>query len=161
MVIYGCGSFQFIFIAFGCFLLTLSQTSNFGLFQTERVCRWQFQIWWKWQKVIKMSRKHCGKRRNCLLQAISPFPTVFSNDLCCRHVKARVFFGKGLTLYHMIETFNNILVDNFWKHSRKRRKSWQPAFFFTHNFSFSIKDTNLHSSYYEFVICKCFKIGPF
>ena len=22
-------------------------------------------------------RKHCGKRRNCLLQAISPFPTVF------------------------------------------------------------------------------------
>ena len=22
--------------------------------------------------------KHCGKRRNCLLRAISPFPTVFS-----------------------------------------------------------------------------------
>ena len=26
-------------------------------------------------------RKHCGKRRNCSLRAISPFPTVFSKDL--------------------------------------------------------------------------------
>ena len=26
-------------------------------------------------------RKHCGKRRNCLLRAISPFPTVFSTHL--------------------------------------------------------------------------------
>ena len=25
-----------------------------------------------------MGRKHCGKRRNCSLRAISPFPTVFS-----------------------------------------------------------------------------------
>ena len=39
----------------GCFVstyrahfLTLSRTTNFRLFQTERVCRWQFQIWWKW-----------------------------------------------------------------------------------------------------------------
>ena len=29
--------------------LSLSQTINFGLFQTESFCRWQFQIWWKWQ----------------------------------------------------------------------------------------------------------------
>ena len=35
-----------------------------------------------------MVRKHCGKRRNCLLQAISPFATVFSKDLYCRHVKS-------------------------------------------------------------------------
>ena len=27
--------------------------------------------------------KHCGKRRNCSLRAISPFPTVFSKDLYC------------------------------------------------------------------------------
>ena len=26
-------------------------------------------------------RKHCGKRRNCSLPAISPFPTVFTKDL--------------------------------------------------------------------------------
>ena len=28
-----------------------------------------------------MGRKHCGKRRNCSLRAISPFPTVFSKGL--------------------------------------------------------------------------------
>ena len=36
-----------------------------------------------------MGGKHCGKRRNCSLRAISPFPTVFSKDLYCRHVKTR------------------------------------------------------------------------
>ena len=34
-----------------------------------------------------MGIKHCGKRRNCSLRAISPFPTVSSKDLYCRHVK--------------------------------------------------------------------------
>ena len=33
--------------------------------------------------------KHCGKRRNCSLQAISPFPTVFSKDSFLRHAKSR------------------------------------------------------------------------
>ena len=45
--------------------LTHYQTTNFRLFQTERVCRRQFQIWRKWQEVIQTGRKHCGKRRNC------------------------------------------------------------------------------------------------
>ena len=74
---------------------TLSQTTNFRLFQIERVCRWQFQILWKQQKVFETGQKHCGKRRNCSLQAISPFPTVFSKDLCCRHVKTRACLEKG------------------------------------------------------------------
>ena len=39
--------------------------------------------------------KHCGKRRNCLLQAISPFPTVFSKDLYCRQVKTRACLEKS------------------------------------------------------------------
>ena len=42
-----------------------------------------------------MGRKHCGKRRNCSLRAVSPFPTVFSKDLYCRHVKTRAGLGKG------------------------------------------------------------------
>ena len=33
--------------------------------------------------VICLSRKHCGKRKNCSLQAISPFPTMFSKAVCC------------------------------------------------------------------------------
>ena len=32
-------------------------------------------------------RKHCGKRRNCSLRAISPFPTVFSKGLFSRASK--------------------------------------------------------------------------
>ena len=32
-------------------------------------------------------RKHCGKRRNCSLRAISPFPVVFSKGLYCKQVK--------------------------------------------------------------------------
>ena len=39
----------------------------------------------KWQR---MGRKHCGKRRNCSLREISPFPTVFSKD--------QGLFGRGL-----------------------------------------------------------------
>ena len=34
-----------------------------------------------------MGRKHCGKRRNCSLRAISRFPTVFSKGLFPRDVK--------------------------------------------------------------------------
>ena len=84
--------------------LTLSQTTNFRPFQIERVCRRQFYVWWKWQTVLQKGRKHSGKRRNCLLRAISPFPTVFSKDLYCRHVKTRDCLGKGkgLTLDFMI-----------------------------------------------------------
>ena len=57
--------------------LTYYQTTNFRLFQTEKVCRRQFRIDEN-ERVIQTSRKHCGKRRNCSLRAISPFPTVFS-----------------------------------------------------------------------------------
>ena len=33
--------------------------------------------------------ENTGKRRNCSLQAISPFPAVVSKDLHCRHLKTR------------------------------------------------------------------------
>ena len=59
------------------FPLTPNQATNFGLFQTERVCRRQFQVRWKCLKVFETGRKHSGKRRNCSLRAISPFPSVF------------------------------------------------------------------------------------
>ena len=83
----------FIEILFSNFELTLSQTTNFRPFQTQRLCRWQFKIWWKWQKVLQKGRKHCGKRRNCSLQAISPFSPLFSKDLYCRYVKTRACLG--------------------------------------------------------------------
>ena len=47
--------------------------------------------------VLHTGRKLCGKRRNCLSQAISPFPKVFSQDLYCQQVKPRACLGKGST----------------------------------------------------------------
>ena len=79
-------------------ILTHNQTTNFLLFQTERVCRRQFQIWRKWKKFIQTGRKHCGKRRNCSLRAISPFPTVFSKGLFPRGIKWCHCMGMGWTL---------------------------------------------------------------
>ena len=79
----------------GLTALTHYKTTNFTLFQAERVCRQQLQIWRKWQKIIQMGRKHCGKRRNCSLQAISPFPTVFSKGLFPRGVKRCHCAGMG------------------------------------------------------------------
>ena len=75
--------------------LTHYQTTNFRLFQTKRVCRRQFQIWAKWQKVIQMGRKHRGKRRNCSLWAISPFPTVVSKGL----------FPRGVIVWEWVKIF--------------------------------------------------------
>ena len=43
-----------------------------------------------------MGRKHCGKRRNCLLREISPFPTVFSKGLFPRAQKLSLC-GSGST----------------------------------------------------------------
>ena len=67
--------------------------------------------------VVQGFRKHCGKRRNCSVRAISLFPTVFSNPLgnflpfssCMKLSSANSFqcgifqnvsFGTGLTKLH-------------------------------------------------------------
>ena len=63
-------SSEIIFICFMLFqvmhcakvCLTHYQTTKFRLFQTERVCRRQLQIWQKWQKVIQTGRKQCFQK---------------------------------------------------------------------------------------------------
>ena len=47
------------------------------------------------RKFSKMGGKHCGKSRNCSLRAVSSFPTVFSKDLYCRHIKTRACLERG------------------------------------------------------------------
>ena len=97
--------------------LTHYQTTNFRLFETERVCRRQFRIQQKWKKVIQTGRIHCGKRRNCSLQAISPFPTVFSKGLFPRGIQRCVIVwewvktsvGKG-----WIKSFHKYPVVRVW-----------------------------------------------
>ena len=95
--------------------LTHYQKTNFRLFQIERVCRRQFQIWRKWQKVIQMGRKHCGKRRNCSLRAISPFsPSVF--------LKA-CFPGasKGVIVWEWVKQHEicRLQMPSIWSHTKK------------------------------------------
>ena len=39
------------------------------------------KIWINGDSIICLSRKHCGKRRNCSLRVIFPFPTMFSKGV--------------------------------------------------------------------------------
>ena len=45
-----------------------------------------------------MCKKNCGKRRNCLLRAISPFPHSVFKKLILQTCKNQGLFGNGLTL---------------------------------------------------------------
>ena len=76
-------------------ILTLSQMTNFRVSKIERFWRRQFEVWRKWWTVPQQSRKPCGKWRNCLVGAISSFPTLFSKDLYCKHIKSRHCLGQG------------------------------------------------------------------
>ena len=85
--------------------------------------------------------KHCRKRRKCWSPVFSPFPTMFSTHPKLISIFLLIFillsanalnldqskilsFGKELTLYHTIQTFNNSENKGFWKHCGKRRKCW-------------------------------------
>ena len=59
----------------------------------------------KLAEVLQKDRKHCGKWRNCLLQAISLFPTLFSKELYCRHIK---------THFLSVITFQAAVNGNTW-----------------------------------------------
>ena len=75
--------------------LTLSQTTNFRLFQTERVCRRQFQTWWKGQKVILTGRKHWEKEKLLVTSNFSISHSVFKGPVL-QTCKNQGLFGKGL-----------------------------------------------------------------
>ena len=57
--------------------LTHYQTTNFRLFQTEKVSRRQFQISRKWQKVIQTGRKHWEKEKLLVTSNFSFSHSVF------------------------------------------------------------------------------------
>ena len=77
-------------------ILTLSQTTNFRLFQTGGVCRRQFQIWWKWQKALEMGRKHCGKKEKLLIMSNFSFSHSVFKRLLLQTRTNQGLFGKGL-----------------------------------------------------------------
>ena len=53
------------------------------------------KIWINRDTMIWLSRKHCGKRRNCSLWAISSFSTMFSKAVCSWCVKMSIYGVKG------------------------------------------------------------------
>ena len=57
--------------------LTFSQTTNFRIFQTDRVSNKYFKFDENSRQFSKLVGMTVGKRRNCSLQAISPFPLCF------------------------------------------------------------------------------------
>ena len=61
-------------------------------------------------EILQKGRKHCGDRRNCSLQAISPSPTVFSR-VVLQTRKNQGLFGKGLNIAQMIR-FVFAMIEN-------------------------------------------------
>ena len=93
------------FMDFFPICLTHYQTTNFRLFQTEWVCRRQFQIWQKWQKVIQTGRKHCGEKEKLLITSNFSFShSVFIRPVSQRCQKASLC-GNGFN--------RNMVCSNF------------------------------------------------
>ena len=69
---------------------TLSQKTNFGLFQTERVCRRQFQIYQNGRKFFRPAENTVRKGEIAHYEQFLLSPQCFLKDLYCRHVKTRV-----------------------------------------------------------------------
>ena len=103
---------KFYVTHWACEVLTVSQTTKFRLFQTERVCLRTFQICRTWQKALQTCRKHCGKRKNCSSRAISPFPKVFFKRLVLQTREDQGLFGKELK-HERVDNWSSLLK-GFW-----------------------------------------------
>ena len=64
-------------------------------------------------------RKHCGKRRNCSLRAISPFPTVFSTPFL---ELSAIFIKLKIVVYKLFQ-FGGVLLCRLGQ-SYTGGKSW-------------------------------------
>ena len=82
--------------------------TDFRLFQTERVCRRQFQIGYKWQKVHPNRQKTLWEKEKLLVTSNFSFSHSVFKRLILQTHKNQGLFGKGLTnLYRT--PFENIV----------------------------------------------------
>ena len=90
-----------------CFLLNLThyQPTNFRLFWIERLCRRQFQIWWKWQKVIQTGRKHWEKEKLLITGNFS-----FSNSVFKRLVSQ---WRQKVSLWEWVKQYSGCNISEF------------------------------------------------
>ena len=83
--------------------LTLSQTTNFRLFQTERVCRQQFEIDENYTKFLKRVENTVRKREICSFRAITHFPTVFKGPVLQKHKKTGLVWERVKHLLEIVQ----------------------------------------------------------
>ena len=84
--------------------LTHYQTTNFRLFQTEIVCRQQFQIWREWQQVIKRGRKLWEKEKLLVTSYFSFSHSVFKRFVSQgrQKVSSKGLFPRGVKRCHCV-----------------------------------------------------------
>ena len=76
------------------------QTTNLRLLQTERLCRRQFQVRRKWQKVIQVGRKHWEKFELLVTSNFFFFHSVFKRLDSQGHQKVSLC-GNGLNAFNL------------------------------------------------------------
>ena len=83
-----------------------SQTCFFNSLPDNKILDWsnlkesadEFQIWWKWYKVLQMGRKKLEKREIARYEQFIVFPQVFKILLLQTH-KTRAYLGKVLKIF--------------------------------------------------------------
>ena len=126
------GQANTLLVSLKCFL-TLSKWQNFWLFQTERFCRQQFKIRWKWWKVLRAGRKHFWKRRNCFLWNFHSIKSDFSfshnvfREFYHRH-ENKGLFGKGLML-NQTSKFRLAQIQGICSQQTTGKWSWNSEIF--------------------------------
>ena len=86
-------------LKFCCGVNPLPHMPNFGSSNSTANKDMMSKIWTNGYTIILFSRKHCWKRRNCSLRAISSFPTVFKSCLLLMH-QNEYLRSKGLKQSH-------------------------------------------------------------
>ena len=81
---------------------------KFQTFQTQRLCRRQLWIWWKWQNVLQKGRKQCGKKEKLVYTSNFSFSHNVFKRLVLQTCKNKGLFGEGLTIYQAA-IFNPLL----------------------------------------------------
>ena len=86
--------------------------------------------------IIWLTGKHCGKRRNCSIRAISSFFTMFSKAVSCWCVKMSIHGVKGELTFHLTVPFffKNYGPEYFWISGWKRKIILSYVWSFQNNF---------------------------
>ena len=102
-------------------ILTLYQTINVRLFQTERICRRQFQIWWKWQKVIQKGRKTLWEKEKLLVTSNFSFSHNVFKRLVSKGRFQKACF-QGVIVWECVNSLphNKLYTGSNWKISRRQ-----------------------------------------